>query len=141
MSHVYFTDRDLGKLFPARLREAGLTVERHADHFAPNAADAEWLPEIGRRGWIVITHDERIRYKANELAAVVQHRVAVLLVVGRAPLPELAQQFVRTLSSIEAFVEEHVPPYIAKVYRPTPKEQAARADAPGSIRLWYPPDP
>jgi hypothetical protein len=32
----------------------------------------------------VITHDERIRYKANELAAVVQYKVAMLLVVGRA---------------------------------------------------------
>ena len=31
MRRVYFTDRDLGKQFPARLRDAGLAVERHAE--------------------------------------------------------------------------------------------------------------
>jgi uncharacterized protein (DUF433 family) len=35
LSLVYFTDRDLGKRFPEILRSSGLTVERHADHFAP----------------------------------------------------------------------------------------------------------
>ncbi len=139
MSRVYFTDRDLGKQFPARLRAAGLAVERHADHFAPDAPDALWLPEVGRRGWVVVTHDERIRYKANELAAVTQHHVAMLLVVGHAPFAVLAEHFVHTLPRIEAFVEAHRPPYIAKVLRPTPKELTRRADAPGTVRLWYPP--
>lgn len=32
-AQVFFTDRDLGKKFPTILREGGLTVERHADHF------------------------------------------------------------------------------------------------------------
>lgn len=139
MSRVFFTDRDLGKQFPQRLRDAGLVVERHGDHFRPDTPDTEWLPEVGRRGWIVITHDERIRYKANELAAVVQHRVAMLLVVGRAPFPELARYFVQTLPRIQAFVDEHKPPYIAKVHRPTPQDLARRSDAPGTIQLWYPP--
>jgi hypothetical protein len=43
VSRVFFTDRDLGKQFPARLREAGLAVERHADHFAADAPDSAWL--------------------------------------------------------------------------------------------------
>jgi hypothetical protein len=33
VSLVYFTDRDLGKKIPEILRAAGLSVERHADHF------------------------------------------------------------------------------------------------------------
>lgn len=139
MGRVYFTDRDLGKQFPERLRAAGLSVERHADHFAPDAPDTQWLPEVGQRGWVVITHDERIRYKANELAAVMQHRVAMLLVVGHAPFPLLADHFVHTLQRIENFVAAHKPPYIAKVVRPTPKELTRRPDAPGTVSLWYPP--
>jgi len=138
LSRVYFTDRDLGKQFPARLREAGLHVERHADHFEPSSPDADWLQAVGQRGWVVITHDERIRYKANELAAVVQHRVALLVVVGHAPYPQLAEHFVHTLSRIEAFLAAHKPPFIAKVYRPAPKELANRVDAPGTVSLWYP---
>jgi len=139
VSRVYFTDRDLGKQFPARLRAAGLHVEWFFDHFGDATPDAEWLSKAGERGWIVVTHDERIRYKANELAAVVQHRVAMLLVVGHAPYPKLAEHFVRTMARIEAFVASHRPPYIAKVFRPSPKELARRADAPGTVSLWYPP--
>ena len=138
MSRVFFTDRDLGKQFPARLREAGLTVERHADHFAPDAPDEAWLAEVGQRGWIVLTHDERIRYKPNELAAVMRHRVPLLVVQGQAPFAQLAEWFVQTLPRVEAFVDVHTPPYIAKVQRPTPKELALRTDAPGRVVLWVP---
>lgn len=31
MTHVFFTDRDLGKQFPAILRTAGILVEAHGD--------------------------------------------------------------------------------------------------------------
>ena len=141
MPRVYFTDRDLGKQFPARLREAGLQVERHADHFAPATPDEVWLPEAGRRGWVVLTHDERIRYKPNELAAVMRHRVLLLVVQGQAPYPQLAKWFVQTLPRIEAFLAEHQAPFIAKVQRPTPKDLAARPDAPGRVVLWVPARP
>jgi hypothetical protein len=67
---TFFTDRDLGLQFPAILCHAGLRVERHADHFAPNCPDEEWLGTVAARGWVAITHDQRIRYKPNELAAV-----------------------------------------------------------------------
>jgi hypothetical protein len=70
---VFFTDRDLGKKFPQTLRDAGLTVERHADHFAPDCPDDQWLEVIGKRGWVTITHDRRIRYKSHELAAVMRN--------------------------------------------------------------------
>lgn len=40
MSVVYFTDRDLGLQFPKILQDAGLVVERHRDHFEPDASDA-----------------------------------------------------------------------------------------------------
>lgn len=70
MRFVYFTDRDLGNRFPEILRSAGLTVERHGDRFAPDTPDEEWLAAVGARGWIVLTHDRRIRYKPNERDAV-----------------------------------------------------------------------
>ncbi|HVT42934.1 MAG TPA: hypothetical protein VMT00_00940 [Thermoanaerobaculia bacterium] len=75
MSVVFFTDRDLGNRFPDILAAAGLSVERHRDHFGPTCSDEEWLEAIGQRGWIAVTHDKRIRYKPNELAAIVRNRV------------------------------------------------------------------
>lgn len=119
MSIVFFTDRDLGKQFPGILREAGLVVERHDDHFAHNTPDEVWLAEMSRRGWIAITHNKRIRYTPNELAAIIKHRVALLVVIGRPPMADLARAFVATFALIQQFVSRHQPPYIAKVYRPS----------------------
>jgi hypothetical protein len=138
MSRVFFTDRDLGKRFPEILRSAGLAVERHADHFAHDCPDEVWLEEIGRSGWIAITHDGRIRYKPNELAAVMQHRVALLVMIGNAPYPVLANAFVATRERIWSFLDRHGPPFIAKVYRPSATDLVTNPGAPGNIVLWHP---
>jgi PIN like domain len=134
---VFFTDRDLGKQFPKILRSGGLTVERHHDHFAPNASDETWLEAAGQRGWIALTHDRRIRSKPNELAAVMRYGVALLVIIGKAPYPELARSFVATLPRVQRFVVSHKPPYIAKVYGLSPAE-AARGQTAGHIELWHP---
>lgn len=138
MTPTFFTDRDLGKRFPEILTAAGLAVERHGDHFAHDCPDEIWLKTIGEKGWIAVTHDGRIRYKPNELAAAMQYRVALLVVVGRAPFPQLAQAFVASRSRILHFVEAHQPPYIAKVYRPPGAETAITPETPGRIELWHP---
>jgi hypothetical protein len=138
VSRVYFTDRDLGKKFPAILSRAGLSVERHDDLFLPEGTDEEWLEYCGRNDRIAITHNQRIRYTPNELAAVMRHRVALLVVIGRAPFPELALNFVNTLPRIEAYVGRHDPPYIVKIYRPGSDDVAKDPTAPGTIALWHP---
>lgn len=138
MTPVYFTDRDLGKRFGEILRAAGLCVERHADHFRADTPDEEWLREIGIRGWVALTHHARIRYKPNEKKAVVENDVALLIIVGNAPFPELAGAFVLTEPKIRRFVAAHVRPYIAKVYRPSPAIVAADPHATGRIELWFP---
>lgn len=138
MSPVFFTDRDLGKKFPTILRDAGLTVERHADHFPQDCPDPDWLQAIGQRGWVAITHDGRIRYKPNELAAVIEHRVALLVMIGKAPYPQLAEAFVATRKRILRFIEQQEPPYIAKVYRPSTADLVKNQTAQGRIELWNP---
>lgn len=138
MSLVFFTDRDLGKKFPELLRAEGLHVETHADHFAPTASDEEWLRPIGQRGWIALTHDHRIRFKPNERAAVMEHRVALLVLIGHTTTTELAAAFIRTRSRVERFIDRSVPPYIAKVHRPSPAELRRNPSARGRIEHWYP---
>jgi hypothetical protein len=138
LTRVYFTDRDLGKQFGEILKLGGLTVERHHDHFAPDAPDEVWLADVGKRGWIALTHDSRIRYKPNERDAVMRHDVGLLVIVGKAPFPELARAFVATLPRVEEFLASHKPPFIAKVYRPSPSKVAPHGASPGRIELWYP---
>jgi PIN like domain len=86
---VFFTDRDLGTAFPEILKRAGFAVERHRDHFLPDCPDEDWLAEVGKRQWVALTHDTRIRYKPNELAAVIRHGLRLLVIVGKVPFPEL----------------------------------------------------
>ncbi len=138
MRLVFFTDRDLGIGFPATLCQAGLSVERHCDHFPANSPDEDWLSLVGRYGWVALSHDRRIRYKPNELAAVSQHRVRLLIIVGTVPLPLLAQSFVATRNRIEAFLGRHLPPLIAKVHRASPEALKKNSNAPGRIERWYP---
>ncbi len=128
---VLFVDRNLGKAFPRILEEAGLAVELHDDHFPPTTLDEDWLPEVGKRGWVVVTRDQRIRYKPNELEAVQAHRLSVLVLIGDAPFPELARNFVATRRRIERFMTKAKPPFIAKVYRPTKGAGAGR------VEKWY----
>ena len=138
MRREYFTDRNLGRQFALILADAGLTVHRHDEHFAHDTKDDEWLTAIGKCGWIAITHDQRIRYKPNELRAVVEASVTLLVVIGKAPFPELATTFVRTVPAIETFLARHQPPLIAKIYRPSPGHTDKR-DGAGKVDIWYPP--
>ena len=146
MNRVFFTDRDLGKQFPRLLAEAGLNVERHGDLFAPEGSDEQWLEHCGRHRHVAITHNHRIRYVPNELAAVVRFEVLLLVVVGQATNAELALNFLRTQSRVEAALDAARPPAILKVYRPAPAELAraahapanAPANAPGRVEHWYP---
>lgn len=138
MRPVFFTDRDLGKRFPDILAAADLSVERHHDLFPSDCPDEEWLKYVGKNGRIAITHDRRIRYKPNELASVLRHRVALLVVIGKAPFPILAQHFVATMPRILSFLEQHAAPFIAKVYRPSAADLAEDPSAMGSVVLWHP---
>ena len=138
MSVVFFTDRDLGLKFPEILIAGGLTVERHVDHFAPDCPDSEWLATVAAKNWVAVTHDQRIRYKPNELAAVIEHKAALLVVVGTAPFSELAKAFVATSPKILAFVAAHQRPFIAKVYRPSPAALKQNPATTGHVELWYP---
>jgi hypothetical protein len=67
---VFFVDRSLGRhIIPNALRDAGALVELHDDHFSQDAKDQVWLAEVGKRGWVVLTKDKRLRYRALETNA------------------------------------------------------------------------
>jgi len=48
----------------------------------------------------------------------------------------LAASFVATRHRIEKFLKKNRPPFIAKVYRASPKELAEDPSAPGRIERW-----
>lgn len=126
---VFFIDRSLGrKIIAGALRKAGEDVQVHDDHFPPDARDEEWLAEIGKRGWIALSKDTRIRYRANELKALRAAKVCAFVLTARGDLQgkEIAAIFVKALPAMKRLVAKTRPPFIAHVSRD------------GSVRLVTP---
>ncbi len=71
-----FLDRNVwSRKLDAALKEAGIPHVAHHSQFQHDTPDEEWLAYAGKHRWMVLTRDGRIRYRANELAAVRQHKV------------------------------------------------------------------
>jgi hypothetical protein len=116
---VFFIDRSVGKRSVAEpLRQAGLRIELHDDHFPQNATDEEWLPVVGERRWYVITRDDRIRYRRLEAAAVRAAKVGMLVIVSKNLTgPQTAEVIIKALPSLRRFIKKHRRPFIAKILR------------------------
>lgn len=119
---------------PDALADAGVDVERHDDHFGPLTPDPVWLTEVGRRGWIPFSHNRDIRYRTQERDAAMRAGIPLFLLIGRAPHTELATNLVTTLPRVLEFLEKHEPPFIAKIYRPTPVADVG--ERPGRVEMW-----
>ena len=116
---VFFIDRSLGKKIVAQaLREAGEKVEIHDDHFRPDAKDEVWLTEFGSRGWIVLTKDDRIRYRITERTALLSAKVtAFVLTSAQLQGREMADAFVKAILPIKRLIGKQRAPFLARVSR------------------------
>ncbi len=101
------------------LRKAGLNVEIHDDHFAPDAKDAEWLAVAGQKRWIVVTRDERIRYRAAAKQAIRRAKVRAFVLAAQGDLRAdmLAQNFLKAITNVRRIMERQQPPFVAKISR------------------------
>ena len=101
------------------LRDAGLRVEIHDDHFAQNAQDPEWLTGAGKNNWIVVTRDERIRYRVAEKQAMRRAKVRAFVLSAHGDLRAevLAEIFLKALPKIRRTIKQQKPPFIAKISR------------------------
>ena len=80
------------------MRCARLEVQVHIDHFAQSAPDVDWIPEVGRRNWVLITKDQNIRRNPLERAAYLSARLRGFVVTGvDMGGADLAQLLVRAL--------------------------------------------
>jgi len=141
LSKVFFVDRDLGKAFPAALAAAGFAVRPYHSAFArDDVPDEDWLAHCGRQGWLALTHDQSIGRRRRSPAAypeVFDSRVGLIILMGHRKTSDLAEAFIRSRGKIEAFLDRHPPPFIAKFYcSPDPPKGERRS--PGRIELIVP---
>jgi len=116
---VLFLDECLGSTdVPEALRALGATVELLHEHFPAHTPDESWLREVGRRGWVVLTKDQRLRRRKAEHAALLQSGVAAfVLTSGNLTGQETAEAFVHAWPRIRKLLRDHAPPLIATVSR------------------------
>jgi PIN like domain len=93
-------------------------VEVHDDHFPQDAPDELWLPEVGRRGWAVLTKDDRIRYRQAETTAASAAGVALFIFTGKGMRgTAIADALVQALPAMAELLEKRRRPFVAKVSR------------------------
>ncbi|MFN9600883.1 MAG: hypothetical protein ACK56T_17820 [Dolichospermum sp.] len=118
-SITFFTDRCLGAgTVPEKLRHAGIQVEIHDQHFGQGTQDVDWLPEIGQRGWVVLTKDERISRNKLERIAVARAQIKMFILTSQGLKgEEMAEIFIKATEQMQRFVRKHPAPFIAKISR------------------------
>ncbi len=116
---VFFIDRSLG-IEPLRgeLVKVGLTVEIHDDHFARDEEDSVWLRVVGERGWIVLTKDQRLRYRPLEIAALRASNARVfVLTAGNLRGSEIAAVFLLAMPGVCRILNSRPGPFVARISR------------------------
>lgn len=100
------------------LRSAGVHVELHEEHFAPDAPDVEWLAEVGRRAWIVLTKDDAIRRNPLERSALLAAGVRAFIITSQNMSgPDMAALVREHLPAISRVIRRERAPFIAVLTR------------------------
>lgn len=93
------------------LAAAGIRFIPHHERFAPDCHDEDWLPEAGKHGWIVVTRDQNIRRKPNELRAFKTSRVkAIVLTSGQTSAADTAKLLVELYPKLMRKLQNTAPP-------------------------------
>jgi hypothetical protein len=114
---VLFLDKCLGRKTVAEaLRAAGENVELLEDHFDKKTDDTVWVPEIGKRGWIILTKDRAIRNNSLELVALLKSNThSFILTSADQSGPQMASAFVAALPHIKKMVAKFPAPFVATI--------------------------
>jgi hypothetical protein len=116
---VFFIDRSLGKIdVPGALRAAGYHCEIHDEHFGQQTEDSVWLNAVADKKWIVLTKDERIRYRPLELKALESARLRAFIVIcGNVRGVDTADILLKAMPKILDSVGRQKGPFIYYVYK------------------------
>jgi len=116
---TFFLDRCLGKkILASILRAANLKIEVHDDHFPPDCKDEQWLKVVGRRGWVILTSDRRIRYRGPELAALMSSGArAFAFRSGNLTAQQMSEIFLKSMKHVSKLLEANAGPFVASILR------------------------
>lgn len=121
---VLFLDRCLGKTVIAEaLRARGLQVVTHFQQYPqtetdPEPHDADWLREVGSRGWIILSKDKHFDRNQIEIAGLLESGAACFVLTGgNMTGTDMADAFLCAMPAIGRMLNKFVPPFVARISR------------------------
>ena len=116
-STVFFIDRCLGNHdVPQALRNAGMLVEIHSDHFDQDTADAVWIKEVGKRGWAIITKDRQVTSRQIEVVALLHSGQPTFVLTSRnVTSTENIKSILAAKDEMLGCIRTITPPFVATI--------------------------
>ena len=117
---ILFFDRNTGTALPKALAllRPPHPIEYHQAHFPQMSPDDVWLPEVGRRGWVVVAQDYNFHRRRHELDAIRRYQIGVFYLWGaNSPTWDIARVFLRAFDAVET-IEATVPkPFVYRILK------------------------
>ena len=89
----------------------------HDDHLPLDAPDEDWIALVGRNGWVAVTKDKRIRYRAGEYRSIEEHSARVLVLrMSNAKGPDIGRVLASSIDRIAHFAAKTPAPFLAGIY-------------------------
>jgi len=114
---VIFIDRSIPRGVAEAVRRMREDVIWLEDEFRHDVPDEEWLAVAGQRGWLVITHDRKIRTRPGERRVIMEHGVGCFIMTYRQDLKkeEIVALISATLEEMERRFKATPRPFIYTV--------------------------
>jgi hypothetical protein len=100
-----------------RATARGVDAKYYSDLGPRGLSDEEWTSLVAARGWVAVTRDRRIRYRAAEKAAVKESRLALFVIATRTNVSQalIVETIAMASRRMADFLNRHEPPFIAAI--------------------------
>ena len=114
---MIFIDRSIPRPVAQALQHVQDDVRWLEDVFPHNTPDTVWLPDVGARGWLVITRDKRIRTPPGERQAIIDGRVGCFCLTQKQALVrwQYLKLLALTLDDMERLFAQTSRPFLCGV--------------------------
>lgn len=95
-----------------------MRCEQHLTHFARGVRDEEWLPLVGKNGWVLLTTDKQLRYNLLERRALQRNAVREFVFAsGNMSGQEMADALELAIPKMRKLCRKLRPPFVAAITR------------------------